>query len=481
MTRALAWGVMALALAAAPALAETGGAIVTLFPVDLPAGSTVDASLDAAFCPALARGDFVTLSAPRAVIERHERTRVRTGPVEQYAGHAVSTFGLTDVVLSLERPAGWLGLASKGDARLRGSPGEGVELAAAPPGPIGNWRGANVPEDRVPAFAREVAAHLAMDAPIVAEASGDLVLKVYGSVVAFRAAENDSRVETGPTPVVADVPGAERDRWLVVRLASSTGVVAIASPCSLAASVLDLETAGTLSVPSARGEIHVGGDAHAVDGEPVTIEGPLRVRFAPREEGGSSLLGLVFEEDVGAASIGTGYISASKPGLAFGRWAAGGAILVLVASALAVGRARGRALLAPLTVEQCVEMADAAAAAGRYESALTWTRCALAQAPSSARLHMDQAWFLWELGQVDSAFRAAEKASALGNGGETPYLAALLFARAGEDARAATHLLRAIVHSPELALHAADEPAFQSLREVPDLARAIRDRVTACD
>lgn len=447
--------------------------VTTPSPITLPAGAAVDASWLGIFCDGLEEGDALRLMAPRAHVARHERTRVETGPLSQYVRHEFSTYALTDVTLSLPRAAGWVGAVASGDdAHLSFSAPSPFSLAPKGGETLGNWKGTEDPA-RLPAFAHDVDHHLHVDVPTRASLSGAMEWKIYGSTLLLDAAENTTTWETGSTTTAV----ATEDVWFVVRLEGATGAADAARRCHAALPAARVEASGPWHVPLATGRIVMADEPRAMQAEPLVLAGDVRATLAMMQGVEPPQARLLLTGTMNHASVSGVQVDAPPAPLSWAPWLAV-ALLAAVGLAAAVPRPRKEPRL---TVEQCTDLADAAAEAGHYESALLWTRRAQEQAPASGRLKMDEAWFLWQLGRLDDAFAAAEAAVPLARDSQVTFTAALIFAKSGETDRACAHLLLALRQAPCVALDAIHEPSFARLREDREVAAALQRALRACE
>lgn len=134
---------------------------------------------------------------------------------------------------------------------------------------------------------------------------------------------------------------------------------------------------------------------------------------------------------------------------------------------------RPRPVLPELNADEYVALAAYSADSEEWKRALHFTREAIRLAPTSARLRMDEGYFLQELGRTKDALRAYEAAAELADDGEPLFHVGILLARMGRHGEAAAAFIRAFERSPELALEVNDipevsetgrDPAFRDAR-----------------
>ena len=474
--RALVLFLVALVWAAGVARAAPDAADVTTpAPITLPAGAAVDAAWSGIFCESLAEGDALRLAAPRAHVVRHERTRVETGPVSQYVRDAPSAYTLTDVTITLTRASGWIGGVADGDdARLAFSAPAASSLSPKGAATIGNWEGTDADADRLPAFAHAVGHHLLAEAPARGNLSGAMEWKIYGATVLLEAAENTTTWDTGSTSTGVTT----EDLWLVVRLEAAHGEIDVAAPCQAALPDARVDASGPWQLQLATGSLMLADEPRPVRAEPLVLDGHVRATLSMLPGAEPPQARIVMSGTMDHASLSGVRLDAPPAPLAWVPWLAAATLVAIVGLAAVAPRWRPEPRL---TVEQCTDLADAAAEAGHYESALLWTQRARAQAPDSGRLRMDEAWFLWQLGRIDEALVAADAAVVVARDGQVTFMAALLAAKSGERQRARAHLVVALRQTPCVALDAVHEAAFAELRADPAVASAMERALHACD
>ncbi|HVL48114.1 MAG TPA: hypothetical protein VM889_06120 [Candidatus Thermoplasmatota archaeon] len=134
----------------------------------------------------------------------------------------------------------------------------------------------------------------------------------------------------------------------------------------------------------------------------------------------------------------------------------------------------GRVPTSSLTPETCLAEASHAATAGQWGRALEWTQRSRRLAPKSARLALDEAFALKQLGDVDGAIEAYGEAAALGDDGVAEFSAARLAAFADRPAVVvAIWLERAVARDPGFADEARLDPDLARYAGDPRVARII--------
>lgn len=131
-----------------------------------------------------------------------------------------------------------------------------------------------------------------------------------------------------------------------------------------------------------------------------------------------------------------------------------------------------RTLELELSAEDYAILASSAADCEEWGRALGFIQHAKRLAPTSARLSLDEGYFLQELGRLDEAAAAYQVASELTSAGDAQFLLGLLLARLGRADDAALAIIEAMRRSPEVALDVEEEPDLGGLARDPRVRRA---------
>lgn len=129
----------------------------------------------------------------------------------------------------------------------------------------------------------------------------------------------------------------------------------------------------------------------------------------------------------------------------------------------------------PFTVEELVTLAEYSADREEWARALGFVRLAIKKAPTSARLRMDEGYFLESLGRTKAALESYRKASELTAEGDPLFHVGRLLLGLGQETAAVEALAAALDRSPELVLDIDGDPELEVLVAVPGFSKARRN------
>lgn len=225
---------------------------------------------------------------------------------------------------------------------------------------------------------------------------------------------------------------------------------------------------GSAILTGAEGAIQTESGAYETSPAYTKLEGDLSGPFRPFDAGEKPAMRMSLSGDLRSTNMAATTSVPSPP--------AGASLptifaLLLVGTALVGGGFAARAAIARRddarrhSLDECVEFANLAAEQGRFQVALDWVRRARRLAPRSARLATDEAFYLQQTGDLESALASYDEASALAEDGEPDYLAASLQVSMDLDLdEAEARVVRALERTPALALEVEEEPGFDVLR-----------------
>lgn len=305
--------------------------------------------------------------------------------------------------------------------------------------------------------------------------SGDLVMKFRGLNLTLQARENTSILQTYHANVGVPV-GTSIDVWAYVTLTNATLTLQTRAPLKLASSDVVILSCDALGLEATGGQVEV-------DGQPGTPEGAARfvgrlsARLVAGQEGGSADASVSLEGDAAVEGVRYAPVSpaAARSGLAF---AVGLLLLgsVAVAGGVAAWRLTRRARAPPLSVEECIDLAERAMEQHAWGVALEWNGRALLQVPDHPRLLADRGTILEALARVEEAVEAYRRAAAAGRDGEGEILLARLLLRFDPaSVEACQAIVGALAKSPEMVYEVEAEPEYRVARGQARVQAALRE------
>jgi hypothetical protein len=455
-----------LALPAKPAAAEPIDGVLSGGSLALVGNASLEFSPSAAYW-ADAEHLLVSIHAREAIVRRWEFSSIKLGPTQFATGDSSAEDPLTDVTIGIDGESGWLGFYAAGDSIWKTRSEAAVVLQPAPAGWVGNSETASTGAwaSRFPAFGVESQA-ATLQFPISGvEVEGNIELKGYGPSFAFDAAENSSRYATGATG--GNAPIYETERWFAIQAFDARVTISPRSLGVAATGKVDGHVDGILQAERGKLGLHLGETGDAAPAGPLVLAGELAFSVSAMDGRRGPVATATVSGDLRSSSANLVPRSGSTLGIPLLVVAVGS----FMVGAVAVHRRRREPDLAP---DESVEMALAASERGNFGSALLWTRRAIGQSATSARLRADEAYYLAELGHLDEARDAYRAASELSDEGEEDFLHAVLAARMslGPDEVEAL-LIRAIERTPALVLEAEDDPCFATILARPRVQVAV--------
>ena len=446
------------------------------------ASLTIDGRLDAAYSPVAiyvpdaASLDKVTIHAADLVVRRWEFDEVRTPPTKLAIANRTAEYELHDVTVTITGGEGWLGAYTDLGGGWTSSATGSWSLASRGAGILGNADKASdgAPRSWVPAFGVDVAfPHVEARLTGAFGTSGPLALKAQGPAFRLEARENTTTIDTGETSQA----GRATITWVLLESKDATLQGATRGALVAASGRIEGSLQGSIRGASADLDARAATKTLTTRGEPATLQGSFAFVAAPAA--GDAGLSMAFSGELGTSS------ARSVPVSLWGQYGPAAAVLGalgILAAGILVAAFRHRGVETPLTADQCVQLANDCAEAGDAAGALDWTRRAIALAPRSGRLRVDEGYHLQELGRLTEALASYTLAAQLANDGEADYLAAVLLATQTMDfGRAEEKLASAFRASPALVLEAEDDPRLQGLLARPAMRSAAASAHRALD
>lgn len=471
MKRALSAFLLILMLGSARAEPSSAGALEVEGSLQVPTGASIEAAglglqllNPEGVTEVLA--DFV-LTAPDAIVHVYEQRQVWVadrGP--RISEHGVS-FPLTNLSLDLRLNRG-SGIAAFSFEVPEDEPSR-VAATTLGTATIRSVEGAAETERFVTTRDQYTYGSIRTDHLTVAslasiDISGTARLFVRGYHVTLFAQENVTTYETGredPPEIGGMVSpvGLSRLRYVELELPRFQASFVSDAPVLLAMLQAEVESPRGFACRTASGSLRLSGGDVEADRSSLIVHEPVRF-IARAGDDGRSLL-----EFAVTASTEVPLFE-SRNARAIGATLGGAAIVS--AAGLAAWRRRLPAS------ERYAQRADKAAERGDCETALRWTRKAIAHAPTSGILRENEGFFLSSLGRVEAAVAAYSHAAALSSDGRPSLLAArLLLETSGRTSAAAQHASEALGKSPFLARELLEDPLFEILLSHDDMARRV--------
>lgn len=382
-------------------------------------------------------------------------------------------FVLHNVTLLTEpRQEGWMGFEEAGHATFSLLPEQ--HLGVDPIGHQMATASATSPKDYAPDhpnFQLDVPGPhqgLAMAGVLSGRVGG--TLKLQGPTLVVTSNEGIRRIETGYDPEAT--PLQQYHRWVVLDFPEGVLEIHTRDDPTLAVGDLTVAWTGLVAMEGAKGTVQTPQGVRTVANEPLRISGEGTTTLEAVLENGAP----VNHASITGTLAGTG-IPLAKPRLEIAWWVFP---VFLAAVALGLGGIRlYRRLHPPVTMDECVDMANAALAGGRHAVALEWIERALVLGPETARLRMEQGDCLAALGDVAAALKAYERAAELTEDGEPLYMAALLADAVDEGPDAVERfLVRALERTPLFALDLEDDfPRLRTRRSFRAMLAQARGRI----
>ena len=398
---------LVLACAPAAAAAEAQGTLLVEGTLQT-ARAHVNAPAQGLYVAGSAAIEALLLRAEVAEVERHEwavhEAKVLDRTVTHTRDHQVVVYPLRDIVLTLA-PGDHSGplLVRALTAAPTRAEAASITLRPGPPGSLGDSAVQTGSDDpRRPRLPLDEP-HVHLQAQGMYNLEGLIEVTLFGPDVQLDARENSTFVETGTAPGAADGLVEKREVALVIR---AQGVLEIAAPVELVAASMELATNGTLRASRATGEIESAGVAYHASGDPASLTGDLTLSVAASNASG---LRVGVTGDLQASTLAQRVRTPSPAG-----WSSPWALVLLgaVVSAATAGlvvRARYRRREeSPPSPEDWAALAETAIDAAEWELALERLERARQLAPSSARIALERAHVLHQLGRLEESLAAYE-------------------------------------------------------------------------
>jgi hypothetical protein len=311
--------------------------------------------------------------------------------------------------------------------------------------------------------------HVALTSVGLFTYEGDGGVKIYGPTLIVHSAHGDTVIETGSRGRPSAGAGVETRRWVFVTFSHASWELQALHPFNVLAPTADARWQGSVDLVEPSGQLHGGSDVYgaATGATQALLSGDFSAHIVPSADS-TPRLAMTLSGDMDATTLQAAHVSALPERTATLTFALGAATVV-AAGAVGYGIHRKvRSRYDELDPDELSSLANLAAEGGRFAEALHWTDAALRQAPGSARLHEDRAFFLAETGEVDLAIEAYFRAGELAKRGD-PYLAAavLMFDTGRASSEVLPVLARALERSPSLWRDV--EERFEALRGFPEL------------
>lgn len=401
-------------------------------------------------------------------------------------------FDLADVSVSLARSGpGWVGLYPRpGNMQATFEDGPDSSVTARRATVLTSSAGVSseggVERDLPYYHSETVGPHLFIEASGNVLVGGAGAIKIHGPDVRIVARENTTTYETG-IDRQPDAPFQQTvDRWLVLEFTDAEIHLTTAEAVQATAASATAQWSGNVALQAERGTIQTEEADYVATRGPVELGGAFAATLRPVAQSGEPLTLLTLEGDLVSTNLVGSASTIARPPLNDSMNLP--VLLVGVAvgvSAIAYGvsrHQRQRKTPPVHTLDDCLAFANLAAEAERFGEALQWVREARKRAPGSARLALDEGFYLQQLGDVDGALSAYSESTNLSEDGEAAFLAAVLLAGTGaraEDVEASLGL--ALERTPSLVLEVLSDAAFDALRNRPTYGRLIRAALRRVD
>jgi tetratricopeptide (TPR) repeat protein len=308
---------------------------------------------------------------------------------------------------------------------------------------------------------------------------GGGLLKLYGPDVVLRAGDVERVLRTGLERDSQDAVHKGIRRWVVLEFSNATFEASSADPWLLAGADVEASWDGAMGFHPVSGSLRTEDREYVASGAPASLAGTLTARLGVvKTEGAPLLTTWRVSGALDRTSLEVGQVLPAAPAAEGPGWG-------LLVGALAVVSAAGGGAFAALRhrrrpappklppgVEDCLEVATAAAAQEDWPEAAEWFSRARRLAPTSARLCGDLAFVLEQMGEREEALRLYAEGSRLSTDGEADFNGGFAALRAGRPpAEVAGWLARALERSPELAADLEDDESLGEVRGV----RAFRE------
>lgn len=318
--------------------------------------------------------------------------------------------------------------------------------------------------------------HLEVHAPATMSMSFGGGIKFFGPDLRLQSRENTTEIQTGFT----------QEAWpkaltWVTLVFDDARLVAASPDCHVGFAEGATRSEGTIRFSSEDGAIETGAASYGPAVGPTFVTGTFQGHASPVVGGAQrGAMRLELAGELSSTTLPGKAITSTMLATPFRAtswlWVGGGLALAAVGALAGTQVMRRRSREPALGLDELVQMADLAAEAGRFAEALDWVRKARAQAPRSARLCVDEAFYLASLGEVDEALARYEEATGLSEDGEAPFLAAQLVAATQGPASEVAKLLRVgLGRTPTLVLDAEDDEALAAYARDPAIARILRE------
>lgn len=490
MHRQLAAAIALVALVTAgAAAADPGVASVVARSVTLPEASEI-AGVPLAGLLLHDAGSALSMTAQEATIRVFQRNvtvlqtgdrqvRPSTDPLWEQV-HQV-----TDVALAGEAAgsSAWTGIADPSGSSLTATASTELELMAMPRSRFASPAAETGTTDDdagrrpdIPFYGATVdASHIAVTGALDARLAGEGAFKVMGLHLRLASSQGQLDIATGEFHESDLAVHAMVQRWAFIEFKAGDVVLQGNASSALALSTSNVRFQGEALLAGARGTFEGETSAFTAVGRDETIAGEFSGTIDPATKAGAIVTSVALEGELRSTS----FAPLSRAPVRAGGSADLLPWVIVVGVAIAAGGAVvGHRVLRTRSerAQRLDDFTNAAVLAAEREDhaeALSWTESALRLAPTSARLHQDAAFFHAELGNVEEALAAYDRAAGLSTDGEADMNAARLLVGQGDLEAAAVRVARALKREP--ALVAELEDLHVALTGVPTYEAALRD------
>ena len=321
--------------------------------------------------------------------------------------------------------------------------------------------------------------HVAGKGPGRLAYEGTGMLKLRGPDIVVNSPQGRFHVPTGVERNATQAVQEARIRWVILEFGGAVWEAEATTAWSTAARRFDASWEGIAMFTLMAGELRGADTRYVAKGGSAQLAGDLRAILAAVAEADSTLLmRLDVSGDVASTTLqAAAMLPRRGPSLwpTLG-WALGGIVAVCALSA-GFGwalRQRRDALLGPLTAEDCMEAANAAASVGDWPEAAEWFSRARRLAPGSARACGDLAFALSQIGDHEASLRLFAEASRLSSDGEADLSGALVALQAGRPPEEVERwVARCLSRSPEMVHYLEEDEEFAPLRGRPAFDAAV--------
>lgn len=475
------WGLLLIPILIAP-LAQGASAVGELLVQDkavLPTATTITSVPAAFFVPNASAMDTIQGTAAALTVRLYEERHLSASIADQRPKLRIANtdpaWQLHDVLLTIspENP-GWLG--------IHASTAEVVEEASEPIviEPQGAQRvGTGISDlDRDQPSDPYYLVHTGTG--MISRTSsewgvfGAASAKIFGPSVTLEARENTTTITTGQFQDPTN-PAQIVTRWLVLET-SDFSLNATETPARLFSKSASVTWEGEALLGPTQGAIE-GEQAvwKARGSSPESLAGRFSSSITASPSGDTLTIRL--EGDLRTTTLGSTAVPRA-PITWFTWWPVLLAIALGVAggSALVLRRkpARGDQGTTVLGADEYADLADRAADAERFDEAAEWASRARELSPTSKRLALDQAFFLFMSGAPDRARYILED-PLLSDDADAALLHARLLIESGDFPAAGACLARALHEEPLVLLDIESDPGYAILLQLPEVQRARRD------